>query len=373
MINRTLVNLGLFVIAMLIAMWFFSHILVYLLISIIISAILRPMTDYVDSVEVFGINIPRLGAVFLSFLVLAVIPVLFVLLFVPLILEQISVLQNLDYQQIIGSAKPSLDSLESFVIDNFQPSQKRGFLLMYLNTSFASLLAGLQIGEVLNYFLSFTGSVLIYMVSVGFITFILLYEKGLARRILLSNIPNQYFEVVITTVYKIERLLSNYLLGLLMQVVIMFSVIALGLSIVGVKYALTIAIFMAIINLIPYLGPAIGFLFGVFVVVSTDAGATNVNHWLFDMLRIAPVFAIAVALDNLLVQPIIFSKSVKAHPLEIFIAIFAGATLAGPLGMLVAIPTYTILRVSYRELTTGYKQYHIFKIHKNHREPLKHW
>ncbi len=193
------------------------------------------------------------------------------------------------------------------------------------------------------------------------------------RRILLSNIPNQYFEVVITTVYKIERLLSNYLLGLLMQVAIMFSAIALGLSILGVKYALTIAIFMAIINLIPYLGPAIGFLFGVFVVVSTDADATNFNHWLFDMLRIAPVFAIAVALDNLLVQPIIFSKSVKAHPLEIFIAIFAGATLAGPLGMLVAIPTYTILRVSYRELTIGYKQYRIFKIHKNHREPLKHW
>jgi predicted PurR-regulated permease PerM len=369
--NRTFINLGLFLGAMLVAVWFFSHILVYLLVSIVISAILRPLTDYVDSVEVFGLNIPRLGAVFLSFLVLAVIPVLFVLLFVPLILEQINVLQNLDYQQIIASTKPTIDSIEQFIIYNFQPKQQSGFLLASVNANVTTLIAGLQIGEVLNYLLSFTGSVLIYMVSVGFITFILLYEKGLARRILLSNIPNQYFEVVITTVFKIERLLSNYLLGLLMQVAIMFSVIALGLGILGVKYALTIAIFMAIINLIPYLGPAIGFLFGVFVVVSTDADATNFNHWLFDMLRIAPVFAIAVALDNLLVQPIIFSKSVKAHPLEIFIAIFAGATLAGPLGMLVAIPTYTILRVSYRELTTGYRQYRIFKIHKNHREPIK--
>jgi predicted PurR-regulated permease PerM len=66
-------------------------------------------------------------------------------------------------------------------------------------------------------------------------------------------------------------------------------------------------------------------------------------------------------MDNIVLQPLIFSKSVKAHPLEIFIIIFAGATLAGIPGMIAAIPVYTILRVSAVELYAGYKQYHIFR------------
>jgi predicted PurR-regulated permease PerM len=62
-----------------------------------------------------------------------------------------------------------------------------------------------------------------------------------------------------------------------------------------------------------------------------------------------------------LVQPIIFSKSVKAHPLEIFVIIFAGANIGGIAGMVCAIPFYTIIKVAIVELGFGYSQYHIFK------------
>jgi predicted PurR-regulated permease PerM len=65
--------------------------------------------------------------------------------------------------------------------------------------------------------------------------------------------------------------------------------------------------------------------------------------------------------DNIVLQPLIFSKSVKAHPLEIFVIIFAGASLAGVLGMIAAIPVYTIIRVVLIELYQGYKQYKIFQ------------
>lgn len=369
--NRTLKNLIFLFFLITIALWFFSRFVIYLLISIIISTILRPFTNYLDNLGIFGFNIPRILAVLISFVALTAIPVIFVLLFVPLIIEQISVLQGLNYQEIIDNLREPISLLENYIILNFQPDKKSGFLFQMLRESSNSWVADLQIADLLNYLLQFTGSVVIYLVSVGFMTFILLYEKGLIRRILLSNIHNAYFEVVITTIYKIERLLSNYLLGLLIQVAIMFSVISLGLSIMGVKYALTIAVFMAIINLIPYLGPAIGFLFAIFVVVSTHANGADLNLILFHILSITPVFIGAIALDNLVIQPIIFSKSVKAHPLEIFMAIFAGATLAGPLGMLIAIPSYTVLRVSYRELSSGYRQYKIFTINKNTREAIK--
>ena len=94
------------------------------------------------------------------------------------------------------------------------------------------------------------------------------------------------------------------------------------------------------------------------------------SEYLFLVLKVVSVFATVQLVDNLVLQPVIFSKSVKAHPLEIFIIIFAGATLGksisggaggGIVGMIAAIPTYTILRVSAMELYTGYRKYSIFK------------
>jgi predicted PurR-regulated permease PerM len=162
-------------------------------------------------------------------------------------------------------------------------------------------------------------------------------------------------------VYKIENLLSNYLIGILFQMGSIFCIAALGLTIVGVKYALTIAIFAAVANLIPYAGPLLGAIFGIAVGVSTSEFSFGGNALFFLILKIVLVFVIVQLVDNLLLQPLIFSKSVKAHPLEIFLVIFAGATIAGILGMIAAIPVYTVFRVIFGELYNGYKQYYVFK------------
>ncbi len=155
--------------------------------------------------------------------------------------------------------------------------------------------------------------------------------------------------------------MSNYLVGLLFQIFSIFCVAALGLSILGIKYALTIAIFAALANLIPYAGPLLGSAFGIVVGLSSSTLTANTNETIL-IIKIISVFAVVQLVDNLFLQPLIFSKSIKAHPLEIFVAIFAGATIAGVLGMIAAIPVYTIVRVISTELYTGYKQYHVFKI-----------
>ena len=178
---------------------------------------------------------------------------------------------------------------------------------------------------------------------------------------MLSIVPNAYFEIAVTTFCKIETLLSNYLLGILMQMSIMFTIISIGLGIMGIKYAVTIAVFMALINLVPYLGPALGCLFASFVVFLTPTDSGNFSENTFLILRILPIILGAVFFDSIFVQPYIYATSVKAHPLEIFFAIFGGATLAGGLGMFLAIPFYTILRVTYLELSGAYKQYKVFR------------
>ena len=201
------------------------------------------------------------------------------------------------------------------------------------------------------------------MLAVLFITFFILYEKGGIRRYLLSLVPNRYFEVTIVAVTKIERMLSNYLLGILLQMISIFTVAAFGLILVGVDYAITIAVFAAVMNLVPFLGPMMGALFGLIVGISTNSELAEANSELYLILmgKIIAVFAVVQLADNLFLQPLIFSKSVQAHPLEIFLIVFVGANLAGAVGMILAIPTYTILKVSFTEFFKGYKQYRIFR------------
>jgi predicted PurR-regulated permease PerM len=333
----------------------------YLLVALVISAILRPITDQVNDIEIFHIKIPRILAVVVAFLILALIPFFFILLFVPLISDQISLLQKLDYNAVLTNLQQPIESTENFILKNFPTDKHSGFLRQEINKSIIGFVEGLDVGSVLNEVLRFTGSILFYLIAVSFITFFFLYEKGLFRRNLLALIPNQYFEVAVTTFYKIEKLLSNYLIGLLGQMTVMFMMISIGLSIMGIKYTLTIAAFMAVINLIPYLGPALGCIFASLVILSTPSEAGSFTGNGFVILQASPIFLGAIFFDNIFVQPFIFSKSVKAHPLEIFLAVFAGATLAGGLGMIAAIPVYTIVRVSYIELSKSYRQYRVFK------------
>jgi len=292
--------------------------------------------------------------------VIIVIISLFVILFIPLIDDQIEIITSIDYEMLYYRASAPLQQLEAFLYANGVIGEA-DVLVESLRRSLLSIIGSINFGEFFNQLLSLTGSVFVGLLAVVFTTFILLYEKGILRKQVIKLIPNQYFEVFIAAFYKIETLLSNYLIGLLFQIFSIFCIASLGLSLLGINYALTIAIFAALANLIPYAGPLLGSLFGIAVGLSTTLTGASTNEMIFLVVKIISVFAVVQVTDNLVLQPLIFSKSVKAHPLEIFIVIFAGATLAGIIGMVVAIPVYTILKVVYLELYTGYNQYHIFK------------
>ena len=106
----------------------------------------------------------------------------------------------------------------------------------------------------------------------------------------------------------------------------------------------------------------LGASFGIIVALSISGDAFMSTESIFLVLKILAVFAVVQTTDNIVLQPLIFSKSVKAHPLEIFVIIFAGANIAGIPGMIAAIPAYTILRVSIMEIMGGLRKYQIFKI-----------
>ncbi|ELR71545.1 hypothetical protein C900_02460 [Fulvivirga imtechensis AK7] len=303
-------------------------------------------------------------AVILSYAILILLIVSFVILFIPLISDQIEVISGINYENLYTRLTLPLQRLEDFLIANDLTTESEGFIVNSLKDNIISVISEVKFGNVLNDILAFTGQFFVGILAVSFISFFFLYEMGSMRKKLISLIPNKYFEVTIAAYNKIERLLSNYLIGLLFQMFFIFTIASLGLSILGIKYALTIALFAAVANLIPYLGPILGATFGILVGISTGTDLVYSQDYLVLILKIAAVFAIVQLVDNIVLQPLIFSKSVKAHPLEIFIIIFAGASLAGIPGMIAAIPVYTVIRVSISELYSGYRSYNIFKLQK---------
>ena len=102
-------------------------------------------------------------------------------------------------------------------------------------------------------------------------------------------------------------------------------------------------------NIIPYLGPIIGTLIALTLGVTSTLTSGAYNELLPVLIKIAGVQLGANFIDNNILVPLIYSKSVKSHPLEIFFVIIMGGSLAGLLGMLLAVPVYTVLRVIAKE------------------------
>lgn len=342
------------------AVWYFSNIFIYITFSIVLATVLRPLTNQISKFQVLGGQVPRSIAIIISFSTVIGVVAIFVILFIPLINKQIEIISDLDFNNVLEVVLQPVRSFELFLLKKNLTDNQSGFLVDGLKTGMFDVVKDVNFTKIINSLISFTGSFFIGFLAISFITFFLLLENGIIRRLIISIVPNKYFEVFISGIYKIEKLLSNYLLGLLFQMISIFAVASIGLSIVGVKYALTIAVFAAVANLIPYLGPILGASFGILVTISTTGGL-EANQFLIVVVKVLSVFAFVQVVDNVFLQPLIFSKSVKAHPLEIFVIIFVGATVAGISGMIAAIPVYTIVRVSSTEIYTGFNEYKVFK------------
>lgn len=344
------------------AAWIFADIVMYIILAMVLSGILKVPTNAISQIQVRGVRIPRSIAILISFSILVGVLALFVLLFMPLINEQAAVIANIPYDEFSDKLSLPIAHVEDFLINSKIVNQPRGFLIIQFKEKLGEIFTQFKLGNLLNDLLLTTGNIFIGILAVLFITFFLLFEKGKVRKQLIALIPNRYFEVSISAIHKIERLLSNYLLGLLLQIISIFTIVSFSLILLGVNYAVTIGIFAAIANVIPFAGPLIGAIFGIIVGISTaPPELLEGNGYLFLLGQLLLAFIITQVIDNVILQPIIFSKSVKAHPLEIFISVFAGATIGGVLGMLAAIPAYTVIKVSFLEIRKGFREYKVFK------------
>jgi predicted PurR-regulated permease PerM len=226
-------------------------------------------------------------------------------------------------------------------------SKLRLQLSTYLNPSYLQAFFTSAMNQV--------GDVMVAVFSVFFIGFFFLREQGLFVNMLMAVVPSGYEQQTSQALDQTSRLLIRYFIGILIQTTIITLIVSSGLALLGVPNALLIGFFAGIMNVIPYVGPIIATVAGVAITLSSSVTLSFYAETIPLILRVLGVFLFTRIVDDLVLQPNIFSKSVKAHPLEIFIIVLVGAKIAGILGMVLAIPFYTAFRVVGKEFLSEFK------------------
>ncbi|MGV9003891.1 AI-2E family transporter [Flavobacterium sp.] len=315
-------------------------VLLYLIIALILSLIANPIVEFLKRKLKFKNTLAVLAT-----LVLLLLFVLGILaMFVPLVISQSSNLSLLKTAEI-----------EKNIIEI--SSQFSNFLKIHHIESKGLLNPNQWLSKIdLNLFTNFFNSLLttvsnigVGLASVFFITFFFLKDKSMFLSSAKAILPDSHEDQILNSVHKINNLLSRYFIGLIIQLVLMFISYLIILLVFGIDNAVIIALICAILNIIPYIGPLIATVLAVLLTMMGNMGGDFQTETLPTTIYVLIGFFVAQIIDNNISQPIIFSNSVKSHPLEIFLVILIGGFIFGIIGMIVAVPFYTILKVIGKE------------------------
>ncbi len=324
--------------------WYFSSIVTYFLVAMVLSMIGGPIVKAFSLVRWRRFHIPRTVSVILALLVIIAVFGLFISIFIPLVSRQAALISQIDMENLGTNLREMLIRFE-VVLHDTGLLKRDQTLIAFVNENIKNLINLNRISDILNNLLSFTGSLFVGIFSIFFITFFLLKEENLISGFVLLVVPERHNQETSTVFSESKYLLSRYFIGICIEVISMITLISVGLSFFGIKNALLIGFLGGIMNIIPYLGPIIGASIGVILGITAVLGEGAYEQLLPVIMIVVSTFLVANLIDNILLQPFIYSSSVKAHPLEIFVVLLMGGSLAGIIGMVLAIPAYTVIRV----------------------------
>jgi len=325
-------------------------VLAYLAIAAVIALVGRPIVFFLRE----RLKFPNILAVVLAMVLMVGLIASIFALFVPLITEQgknLSLLNIDELQKSINTLYREITEylgVSSNVVGNvIQESNIERNILEGLNLNF--------IPNLLNSFLAVLSSLSIGLFSILFISFFFLKDSKLFQNGLLIFVPKTREKGTVNSINKINSLLSRYFVGLLLQIFILFVIYTIVLLVVGIENAVVIAFLCALFNVIPYIGPIIGGVLMILLTMTSNLGTDFSTVILPKTGYVLIGLAIGQLVDNFFSQPFIFSNSVKSHPLEIFLVIIIAGLLFGVVGMIIAVPGYTAIKVILKEFLADNK------------------
>ncbi len=311
-----------------------QSIIVYLAIAAVISLIGSPIISFLKR----KLKFPNTLAVISTMLLFLGILTGLISMFIPLIVKQGENLSLLNIDQLQSNIQNLLNQINDyFLARDIDILNELKHADLFKNVT--------AIPNLLNSVIGTVGNISIGLFSVIFITFFFMKDTHIMENSIYVMVSDKSENKLKKSLATINNLLSRYFIGLVFQITILFIIYTLTLVIFGIENAVVIAFLCALLNLIPYVGPLIGGFIMLFLSMSSNLGQDFQTEILPTTIYVMIGYIIAQLIDNFLSQPLIFSNSVKSHPLEIFLVIMIGGVLFGVTGMIVAVPTYTAIKV----------------------------
>ena len=328
--------------------WYFRSVLVYVIIAFVVSLVGQPLMRLFRRIRIRGKAAPDGLLAILSILLIITGAALFLTQIVPVvtgIIRDAALFNesNLPYNNLIHR-------LNDWIVGLFPTLGNDFDIVSLLLGKLRELVNFSNVSSVIGSVASLAASIAIGLFSVVFISFFFIKDEKLFGKILCALVPDKLEASVDSTISDIAHLLSRYFIGLIIEVmgVILLDFLGLWLIVrIGPDYAIGIAFIAGILNVIPYVGPLLGEVIGVVLCLVLKYGAgigLAVPIWAFALIVLAVMLATQLV-DNFIYQPLIYSTSIKATPLEIFIVLLMAGRIGGTLGLLVGIPVYTVVRV----------------------------
>ena len=317
-------------------------VIIYFIIALIVSLLLSPLVSFLKKRLKFNNTIAVVTTLLLSFLLITG----FVLLFVPLLLNQSENLSLLNVSSLEKNYNLLLENIKLY-LEDFNINSKQ-----ILESSKLSTFTSFEfIPNFINSFFNTLGNFSVGLASILFITFFILKERNTFYTNFQKLIPENQKVKVTNSIYEINHLLSRYFIGLFIQLNIIMFLYLIVFLIFGVENAVIIALLCAIFNIVPYVGPLIASVVACLLIMTSGigSGADFTNDTIPTVIYVLIGMFIVQIIDNNLSSPLIFSKSTNSHPLEIFLVILISGILFGITGMIIAVPFYTSLKVIAKE------------------------
>lgn len=346
--NKTSVLVALFTVALLVAAYFIlSSVLLYLAIGFVLALIGRPVVNVLEKVKYKRFKLGRGLSAFITLLLYYFVIFAVFSSITPVLIKEAISLSRISPSDIVKNIDPFIKTIENQIFD----LTGNNFLVKdYIQEKVIAIFNFETVTVWLNAITSFTGGLLMAFFTISFILFFLLKDGELLIKNFFNLFPKKYQDEVKDIQPEVKNKLTRYFLGISLEVTIVFICLLTGLWFIGIENFLLIALLAAVFNVIPYLGPLIGIAIGLIITVSTGYQMDLYLELMPLLGKLLVVFITTQLLDNVLLQPLIYSNSVNAHPLEIFLVIIIAGNMFGIGGMVLAVPAYTVLRILIKEV-----------------------
>ena len=330
----------------------FKSVLSYILISGVFALIARPLYSRLKDLHLGRFKINNGLAAITSIIVFYGVLFTLIMTFIPAVAKEAKIITNISPKDALLSVKEPIAEIEK-TLNNY--TEQPISLQKYITEKATSIINVSAISGWINALTAFTGNLFISFFAITFITFFFLKDSEIIIRNIYSIIPFKFRDETDDVLAEVKSKLTRYFVGLCIEILLVFAFNSIGLYVIGIKNFLIIALFAGVINVIPYIGPLIGIIFGILIVTTTN----YTLDWSTEILPLIGwtglIMMATQLLDNFIFQPYIYSNSVSAHPLEIFLVILIAGNMYGIVGMMIAIPSYSVIRVIIKEIRENSK------------------